>query len=82
MTGSTSKNLTGSQLNALSKPLCPGGRIDYFMSHSWHDDAETKWVSLLRLVDQFKALQGRYPTFWFDKVFALTRMIWQCIAGI
>ena len=38
------------------------------MSHSWHDDAEAKWGSLQRSAEQFKALNGRYPTFWLDKV--------------
>ena len=50
------------------KPLRPGECIDYFMSHSWHDNAESKWLALVRLAEQFKVHHGRYPTFWIDKV--------------
>ena len=64
----SSSSLTTGQLDALSRPLRHGERIDYFMSHSWYDDADGKWNALLRSVDQFKALHGRYPTFWLDKV--------------
>jgi len=54
------------QLFEMSRPRQPGERIDYFMSHSWHDDAEAKWNPLQRLAENFKVQSGSYPTFWFD----------------
>lgn len=42
--------------------------IDYFVSHSWHDDLDTKWAALTQLVEEFKDANGREPTFWLDKV--------------
>ena len=38
------------------------------MSHSWHDDAEAKWVKLVEIMGDFRRLHNRYPTFWLDKV--------------
>lgn len=52
----------------LSRPLGPGEVIDFFMSHSWHDDAERKWSALNELASKFRSAHGRYPTFWLDKV--------------
>jgi len=42
--------------------------IDYFMSHSWHDDPERKWKELTKVADKFCKKRRRYPTFWLDKV--------------
>ena len=38
------------------------------MSHSWHDNADAKWAALQRAAEEFRASNGRYPTFWLDKV--------------
>jgi hypothetical protein len=55
-------------LFALSRPVKPGETIDFFMSHSWHDDPTTKFDTLKRVVSKFQAKYGRPPTFWLDKV--------------
>merc|ERR1712232_1036707 len=52
---------------ALSRPVKPGRKIDFFMSHSWHDDPNAKWQALVRIVGRFKAVYNRDPTFWLDK---------------
>ena len=52
---------------SLSRPVAPGESIDFFVSHSWHDDAQLKHTQLRLLVDAFKRRHGREPTFWFDK---------------
>lgn len=52
---------------ALSRPLKPGRHIDWFMSHSWHDDAAAKLEAFQRLGEAFKCTHGRYPTVWLDK---------------
>ena len=51
----------------LSRPVQKGGTIDFFMSHSWHDDADEKWKTIQRVAEDFKAKNKRYPTFWLDK---------------
>lgn len=43
------------------------GNIDAFLSHSWHDNAESKWQALQEWRAEFKALHGREPTVWIDK---------------
>ncbi len=43
-------------------------QIDYFISHSWNDDAEKKCAILKSFSEQFKLIKGRLPTYWFDKV--------------
>lgn len=53
---------------ALSRPLRKGEKIDFFMSHSWHDDSKIKWQALNAFVGKFRAVEGRNPTFWLDKV--------------
>ena len=35
---------------AMSQPLAPGERIDAFISHSWHDEAEAKFAALSHFV--------------------------------
>jgi hypothetical protein len=52
---------------ALSEPLKPGGRIDWFVSHSWHDDCAAKFEELARLAAEFQRRHKRYPTVWLDK---------------
>ena len=42
--------------------------IDFFMSHSWHDDAKAKFAILDLVMQQFKAKYNREATFWLDKV--------------
>ena len=44
------------------------GKIDFFISHSWNDDAKWKRTALDKFCEHFKEKNGRYPTFWFDKV--------------
>merc|ERR1712190_462216 len=46
----------------------PGERIDFFMSHSWHDNADLKWAVLEDFVNKYYSKRNRYPTFWLDKV--------------
>jgi hypothetical protein len=43
-------------------------QIDYFISHSWNDEAENKCAILRSFSKQFKLIKGRLPTYWFDKV--------------
>lgn len=43
------------------------GDCDAFVSHSWHDDASTKWVALQRWREEFVASHHREPTIWLDK---------------
>jgi hypothetical protein len=43
-------------------------KIDYFISHSWEDDSKIKCEVLRLFSEDFKNKNGRYPTFWFDKV--------------
>lgn len=44
------------------------GHCDAFVSHSWHDDPEAKWVAIQEWRESFKSRYGREPTIWFDKV--------------
>ena len=37
----------------LSRALSQGERIDYFMSHSWHDNGLRKFEELQRLANKF-----------------------------
>lgn len=52
----------------MSRPLGPFERIDYFMSHSWHDESSIKWLKLVEVAENFRKRKGRFPTFWLDKV--------------
>jgi len=47
---------------------CKPGEIDWFISHSWHDDPVTKWEALQEEAALFKVEHGRYPVLWLDKV--------------
>ena len=48
--------------------ILQGEQIDFFLSHSWHDDANIKYDALEAFVRKFVARKGREPTFWLDKV--------------
>ena len=52
------------QLSRQAKP----GEIDCFVSHSWHDDAETKYEALMAYCAKFRRRYNRDPTFWIDKI--------------
>ena len=52
----------------LSRPVRYGEKIDFFMSHSWHDNPKVKFNALANFVKEFVAKYGRSPTFWLDKV--------------
>jgi hypothetical protein len=52
----------------ISRPIHPGEVIDYFISHSWHDDGSLKYDKLCEVAEDFMLAYGRHPTFWFDKV--------------
>ena len=43
------------------------GSVDAFLSHSWSDSAELKWVALQEWIEGFKKEHGREPSFWIDK---------------
>jgi len=55
-------------LYVLSRAVRPNETIDFFLSHSWHDDAELKYSQLEAVAEEFKSKNLRYPTFWLDKV--------------
>lgn len=68
MSGAISSSEVLPNMYHLSRLVRPGERIDYFMSHSWHDNAELKWQTLSEIADAFFRKRSRYPTFWLDKV--------------
>lgn len=43
-------------------------KIDFFISHSWSDDAEKKRTAIVKFAEEFLCKNKRYPTFWLDKV--------------
>ena len=43
------------------------GKIDYFISHSWVDNAEKKCHGLEAFIDRCNS-SGKSPSFWLDKV--------------
>ena len=47
---------------------CKPGEIDWFISHSWRDNAVSKWAAFLSEAEAFKELHGSYPVIWLDKV--------------
>jgi hypothetical protein len=54
------------ELYARSRP-CKPGEIDFFLSHSWYDDAYAKYADLRRLAERFFNAHGRFPSFWIDR---------------
>jgi len=61
-------SLSGGDLFNLSRPVRESEEIDFFMSHSWHDDGFKKWEVLQSFVEAFHEYHHRYPTFWLDVV--------------
>ena len=59
---------TETALAAVRKLRANEKYIDYFMSHSWHDDAKAKFAILDQVKQKFKAKYNREATFWLDKV--------------
>lgn len=53
---------------SLSRFVRQGETVDYFLSHSWHDDEDAKWERLNEVVLHFISRHERDPTFWLDKV--------------
>ena len=47
---------------------CKPGEIDWFVSHSWHDNVVEKWKTLQAEAEVFRKAKGRYPVLWLDKV--------------
>lgn len=40
------------------------GECDAFVSHSWQDDADAKWVTLTAWATHFQRLEERTPMLW------------------
>lgn len=53
--------------NNRCRPVARDELIDYFISHSWHDDGLEKFAVMHREVATFQRRRGRTPTFWLDK---------------
>jgi hypothetical protein len=66
-TGLRSLNF-GDTTKTPTRGLRPGERIDFFLSHSWSDNAPAKWKVLESVKAKFLEQNGRLPTFWLDKV--------------
>ena len=47
---------------------CKSGEIDWFISHSWHDDPKGKWRVLQAEAEAFRRVKGRWPVLWLDNV--------------
>ena len=62
-----SGNSAGAEWNALSRPVKRGEIVDFFISHSWTDDAAAKWRALQLVATDFISQHKRKPTFWLDK---------------
>eukprot|EP00929_Paragymnodinium_shiwhaense_P006854 TRINITY_DN110808_c0_g1_i1.p1 TRINITY_DN110808_c0_g1~~TRINITY_DN110808_c0_g1_i1.p1 ORF type:complete len:420 (+),score=50.22 TRINITY_DN110808_c0_g1_i1:722-1981(+) len=43
------------------------GCCDAFVSHSWHDQSESKWQAMQGWRAAFHVLENREPIIWFDK---------------
>lgn len=66
--GSGSSKLQDNKYYGLSRVMNGNGEvIDFFLSHSWHDDGAIKYAALQRFAADFVARYGREPTFWLDK---------------
>merc|ERR1712196_233397 len=59
MKTSEAKSPDGRCLFDLSCPVKSGERIDFFISHSWHDDAGQKWAKLKDVVGHFQFVAQR-----------------------
>jgi len=51
----------------LSRPVRKNEVIDFFLSHSWHDDGLLKYEAIKAICDRFTAQRGRPPSLWIDK---------------
>eukprot|EP00937_MAST-01D_sp_MAST-1D-sp2_P002608 g2608.t1 len=51
----------------LAEP-CEPHEIDFFISHSWHDDPHEKYRKLMAFAAEYRRKNGRDPTCWLDKV--------------
>ena len=59
---------TPEEVADLSEP-CSLHEVDFFLSHSWQDDAEEKFEALQKVREEFKTVNnGREPTIWLDKI--------------
>lgn len=51
----------------VSRPVHSRERVDFFITHSWHDEAAAKYEAIHRAATKFIKQKGREPTFWLDK---------------
>lgn len=65
--GSNNELLASNAYYQLSRPVKPDEVVDFFLSNSWHDDAEVKWAKLNEEAVQFHEKRGRPFTLWLDK---------------
>merc|ERR1712014_415800 len=66
----------------LSRKVRNGEFIDFFMSHSWHDNPDSKWAALCKVVEEFKEKHSRSPTFWLDKTCIDQQRISDCLRSL
>eukprot|EP00966_Prymnesium_polylepis_P107388 2486108-Prymnesium_polylepis.1 len=60
----TSSEDTGLKRRAVNVAL---GKVDAFLSHSWHDDPAEKWKALQGWAAAFRHANARQPLLWVDK---------------
>jgi hypothetical protein len=58
------------------------GKCDAFLSHSWHDNSEARWLALQQWRGEFIDRAGREPRIWFDKCCIDQTDIEQDLAGL
>ena len=61
-----SSSLGSAELSAAAAPVELGG-VDAFISHSWSDDGDAKFMALSRWAAEFEQHAGREPVLWLDK---------------
>ena len=61
-----SSSLGAADLSAAAAPVELGG-VDAFISHSWSDDGDAKFLALSRWAAEFEQQAGREPILWLDK---------------
>lgn len=66
--GSSDSALQANLYYNMSRDVREDEEIDFFISHSWSDDADAKYAVLESVVASFQNSKGRSPIFWFDKV--------------
>jgi hypothetical protein len=70
-TGETNYMARGTMDAAAAFALSEGcglGGCDFFVSHSWSDDARQKYAQMMAVTLLFQQRHHREPTFWLDKV--------------